>query len=238
MPRADRLFRLLHALRSLPAPTTATRLAEATEVSVRSVYRDVASLRAAGARIEGEAGYGYTLAEDPALPPQSFTRLEIEALLLGLAEARQSGDEAIAAAAEAVAAKVVATLPERQAREAAHAVLFVRRRVRRHVPQRDLPLLREAAWEERAIDLEYRDEGGRSSNRRVLPLAVAYLDNHLMLLAWCRLRKGFRKFRVDRIEQAQPTGESFRPHRASLLREYVASLEAPPLADPDATSKA
>ena len=77
MPRSDRLFRLLHALRSLPAPVTAARLAEATEVSPRQIYRDIAALRASGARIDGEAGYGYALEEDPALPPQSFTRMEI-----------------------------------------------------------------------------------------------------------------------------------------------------------------
>lgn len=193
-------------------------------MSPRQVYRDVAALRAAGARIEGEAGYGYVLAEDPALPPQSLTRIEIEALLLGLAEARQSGDAEIAAAAERVAAKVVATLPERQAREAAHAALRVWRRQPRRVPQRDLAALRQAAWEERALDLVYRDEEGRASRRRVWPLVLSYGDEHLTLLAWCRLRQDFRKFRVDRIEEAEATDESFRPRRAGLLREYVAGL--------------
>ena len=176
MARADRLPRLLHALRTLPAPVTAARLAEATEVSPRQVYRDIDALRAAGARIDGEAGWGYALAEDPALPPQSFTRLEIEALLLGLSEVRQSGDATLARAAEAVAAKVVATLPERQVREAAHAVLHLYRRRVREVPQRDLPTLREAAWEERAVDLFYRDEHGRATARRVWPLVIAYAD--------------------------------------------------------------
>jgi predicted DNA-binding transcriptional regulator YafY len=224
MARADRLFRLLHALRSLPAPVTAARLAEATEVSVRSVYRDIAALRAGGARIEGEAGYGYALAEDPALPPQSFSRLEIEALLLGLGEVRQSGDAELAQAAESVAAKVIARLPERQAREAAHAVLRVYRHRPRDVPRQAAALLREAAWEERAVDIAYRDEGGRLTRRRVWPLAVAYLDETLLMVAWCRLREDFRRFRLDRIESAAPAAESFRPRRAALLRDYVATL--------------
>ena len=224
MPRSDRLFRLLHALRSLPAPVTAARLAEATEVSPRQIYRDIAALRASGARIDGEAGYGYALEEDPALPPQSFTRLEIEALLLGLAEVRQSGDSQLASAAEAVAAKVVARLPERQAREAAHAVLHVYRRERRQVPQRDLSLIREAAWEERALDIAYTDEAGRRTERRIWPLVIAYLDETLMVLGWCRLRQDFRKFRIDRIEAVTPADESFRPRRVALLRDYVAGL--------------
>ena len=49
-------------------------------MSTRQLYRDIATLRAGGVLIDGTAGYGYTLTEDPALPPQSFSRLEIEAL--------------------------------------------------------------------------------------------------------------------------------------------------------------
>ena len=58
MARSDRLFRLLHALRTLPQPVTAARLAEETGVSERSLYRDIASLRAGGALIAGAAGAG------------------------------------------------------------------------------------------------------------------------------------------------------------------------------------
>ena len=100
MPKPDRLFRLLSAFRMLPQPVTAARLAEETGVSERTLYRDIQSLRAGGALIDGEAGAGYTLTEDPALPPQMFTRLEVEALVLGLAEVAQSGDAMLARAAD------------------------------------------------------------------------------------------------------------------------------------------
>ena len=82
MARTDRLMRLMDALRRLPKPVTAARLAGETGVSPRQIYRDIATLRAGGALIDGEAGLGYTLTEDSALPPQSFSRLEIEALML------------------------------------------------------------------------------------------------------------------------------------------------------------
>ena len=224
MPRADRLFRLLHHLRSLPPPATAEQLAQATEVSVRSIYRDIAALRAAGARIDGEAGYGYVLAEDPALPPQSLTRIEIEALLLGMAEVRQSGDRALAEAAETLLAKVIARLPERQQREAAHAISHAFHTQRPEVPRQDLDLIRTACWDEQALDLRYRAESGHETTRRILPLTIAYLDARLILLGWCCLRDDYRQFRIDRILSVTPTGDSFRPRRVPLLRAYVASV--------------
>jgi predicted DNA-binding transcriptional regulator YafY len=227
MPRPDRLFRLLHLLRSLPAPVTAARLAAETEVSVRAIYRDIASLRAAGARIEGEAGYGYVLAEDPALPPQSFTRIEIEALLLGLAEAQNSGDAQIATAAQSVLSKVIATLPERQQREAAHAVQYVHRLNRREIPEQSLTLLREACWEELVLRLSYRAESGERTEREIWPLMLGYGSSRVTLLAWCVLRQDWRQFRLDRIEAVEDTGKSFRPRRVGLINRYIATLKRP-----------
>lgn len=226
MARTDRLFRLLHLMRTLPRPVTAARLAEETEVSERAIYRDIAALRAAGARIDGAAGYGYVLEEDPALPPQSFTRIEIEALLIGLAEAQNSGDREIAEAAQLALAKVIATLPERQQREAAHAVHYVFRYDRREMPAQDLALIRKACWEEETLRLSYRDEAGNATERVVLPLTILYAEKVLVLLAWCQLRQDWRSFRIDRIAAAERTGESFRPRRVSMLREYTERMKA------------
>lgn len=93
MARTGRLFRLLQAMRVMPAPITVARVAAETGVSLRSLYRDIDSLRAAGARVEGECGYGYRLVEDTALPPKMLGRDEMEALAPGLAEVRSMGDE-------------------------------------------------------------------------------------------------------------------------------------------------
>lgn len=224
MARADRLFRLLQALRRLPAPVTADRLAEETEVSPRTLYRDIAALRAGGALIDGAAGVGYTLTEDPALPPQMFTRIEVEALVLGLSEVGQAGDPALARAAVDALAKITATLPERVQRQAAHATALVHRYHPRPEAPAHVVALREAAWEERAVDIDYRDADGAPSGRRIWPLAIVYLDHALMCLAWCCLRQDFRQFRLDRIEGAAATDESFRPRRVALLRDYVARL--------------
>ncbi|MBS0563907.1 MAG: YafY family transcriptional regulator [Proteobacteria bacterium] len=224
MPRADRLFRLLQAFRMLPQPVTAARLAEETGVSQRTLYRDIEALRAGGALIDGAAGVGYSLTEDPALPPQMLTRLEVEALALGLAEVRQMGDPALAAAAGAAMAKITATLPERMQRQAVHAVSRLYRLEPRQPAPAHVGLLREASWEERAVDIDYEDLSGRKTSRRIWPLALVYFDRALMCLAFCTVRQDFRRFHVDRMRRVRLTGDSFRPRRAALLRDYLATI--------------
>lgn len=224
MSRADRLFRLLHAIRMLPQPVTAARLAEETGVSPRTLYRDIDALRAGGALIDGAAGLGYTLTEDPALPPQMFTRLEVEALVLGLAEVRQAGDPELAKAAQAALAKITATLPERIQRQAIHAVQQSYRYEKRPPAPASLALIRQACWDERALDLTYADLNGTITHRRIWPLSVIFLDRTLMLLAWCCLRQDYRRFHLSQMHTITPTDAFYRPRRVPLLREFLKQM--------------
>lgn len=224
MSRPNRLFRLLDALRRLPAPVTAAQLAHETGVSVRSVYRDIESLRASGAEIGGERGFGYTLVEDGTLRPQTFSRIEIEALTLGLAEVRSMGDPALAAAAEAVLGKVAATLPSLGQQHLLHAVSQVYRFEERFPSLPDMALVRACCWREEALVIGYVDRAGAATERTIWPLAIVYLEKMLVVLARCCLRDDFRMFRADRITSVAATGASFRPRRAALLRDYGARL--------------
>jgi len=210
----------------MPAPITAARLAEETGVSLRSLYRDIDSLRAAGARIEGERGYGYRLIEDYALPPQTFDRTEIEAIALGLAEVRHMGDRALADAATSVLAKVAASLPDDREQQLFHAISRVYRPEARFEPAPNMDEIRDACWREEALEIGYVDKGGAASQRTIYPLALVYADRTLVVLAWCCLRQDFRMFAPDRITGMAKAGSSFRPRRAALLRDYLGRLEA------------
>lgn len=230
MNRTERLFQLLQTLRTLPAPVTSDALARATGVSVRSVYRDIETLRAGGADIGGEAGFGYTLVDDGSLRPRTFSRIEIEALTLGLAQVRQMGDPALATAAEAVLAKVAATLPSAGQQHLLHAVSRVHQfgDVDRRAPvDVDMDLLRHGCWREEALAIGYTDRDGAVTHRTIWPLAIVYLDRMLVVLAHCCLRNDFRMFRVERITAVTPTSITFRPRRATLLQTYLAQLDTP-----------
>ncbi|MFC3628852.1 helix-turn-helix transcriptional regulator [Paracoccus angustae] len=222
MARTDRLMRLMDTLRRLPAPVTAARLAEETGVSARQLYRDIATLRAGGALIDGAAGLGYSLTEDPALPPQSFSRLEIEALRLAVESLAGIGDQDLVAAGRDALARIVATLPERQARQAMHAITrCFPQTPHRSAPSVDLAPIRAACWDEQALLIEYVDLNGRQTRREIWPLGLSYSDQSLMLLAHCRLRMDYRVFHVNRIAAVRLTGDSFRPRRVALVRDYA-----------------
>jgi predicted DNA-binding transcriptional regulator YafY len=224
MSRSDRLIRLLQTLRTLPAPVTAAQLAQETGVSLRSIYRDIESLRVAGAEIGGERGYGYCLVEDGTLPPQRFSRIEIEAIALGLAQVGQMGDPHLADAAASALGKVAASMPSLSQQHLLHAISQVHHFDARPPVAIDMQLIRQACWREEGLRIGYIDKSQRVTEREIWPLAIIYLNNMLVVLARCCLRQEFRMFRPERMTTVAATGNSFRPQRAALLRSYLAEL--------------
>lgn len=220
MSRSIRLIQLMQQLRSSSPPVKAADLAQELNVSIRSIYRDIDTLRASGAIIDGEAGFGYTLVEDPALPPMMFSRDEMEALVLGLREVGQVGDPVLAKAANDALHKIKACLPDRMRLQFEHSILHAIRFHKRPEITIDIAALRKAAWEEYEISINYTDAKEEDTKRILKPLSIIFMDQSLMLLAWCNLRNDFRSFRIDRIKTLTVTNVSFRPNRVALLRDY------------------
>src|SRR5258708_37509951 len=84
MRRADRLFDIIQNLRMAPHPVTAAALAEKLEVTVRTIYPDIAALQGSRAPIEGAPGLGYGMRRGFDLPPLMFTTEEIDAIAAGV----------------------------------------------------------------------------------------------------------------------------------------------------------
>src|SRR5436190_18591520 len=120
MRRADRLFQLVQLIRGRRL-STADFLAQRLEVSVRTVYRDVADLQAQSVPIEGEAGVGYRMRSGYDLPPLMFTREEAQALVAAVRIAQPQLDAALATQAEVAMSKILAVLPS-DARTAAESL--------------------------------------------------------------------------------------------------------------------
>lgn len=217
-------MQLMQLFRSLPAPVRAQALADETGVSLRSVYRDIDALRGMGAIIDGAAGYGYTLVDDPALPPMNFSQDEIEALVLGLREVQAVADPVLAAAAHSALSKLRASLPASKRQQLEHASLHAKRARPRPEITIDVAKLRKALRAEKVIHIVYTDNQNAKSMRDIYPLSIIFWETTLVLASWCILRQDFRTFRLDRIQSFAETGQSFRPNRVPLLRELVAKF--------------
>src|SRR5437667_11671613 len=112
MSRAQRLLDLIQLLRQHRWPVSGAVLAEALGVSLRTLYRDIETLRGQGAHIDGEAGIGYVLRPGFMLPPLMFSEEEIEALVLGGRWVAAQPDEPLGKAARNALAKIAAVLPD------------------------------------------------------------------------------------------------------------------------------
>jgi predicted DNA-binding transcriptional regulator YafY len=227
MTRAQRLLALLQALRRRRTPVSGDTLAQELNISLRTLYRDIATLREQGARIEGEPGIGYVLKPGFLLPPLMFTNEEIEALVLGGRWVEEHGDERLAGAAREAVEKIAAVLPEGLRRTLDGTGLLVARAREAGPANPHMAAIRAALREECKLIIDYRDEAGRSSLRTVWPVALGFFERIRMLAAWCELRQDFRHFRLDRIASLEPTQDRYPRHRRALLQEWRASEGIP-----------
>ena len=220
MSRAERLLSLLQALRRRRRPVAASTLAEELGVSQRTLYRDIAALRAQGADVAGEAGVGYELRPGFTLPPLMFTPDERDALALGALWVARNGDPALADAAKGAMTKIAAVSPDASGDFIDSPALLPGRARAAEPSDGWIPMLREALRSERRLKLGYVDANGQSSERVIWPIALGFLDGVRVVAAWCETRLAFRHFRVDRMRALEPLRDRYPRRRRALLAEW------------------
>jgi predicted DNA-binding transcriptional regulator YafY len=222
MRRSDRLFDVIQALRTAKGPMTAAALAERLEVTVRTIYRDVATLQARRIPIEGAAGVGYVLRQGFDLPPLMFTADEIEAIAVAMRMLRRTGDRGLQAAARNVLSKVTVALPDTLRAHLAAPQVFVSDYGAPAPPIADLGAIRAAIRNERKLHIAYSDEKGDRTRRIIWPFGVAYCAEATLVTAWCELRDDYRHFRADRIQDCAVLDEGFPVDGKELFARWQA----------------
>jgi predicted DNA-binding transcriptional regulator YafY len=222
MRRADRLFDIIQRLRSARQPLTAAAIAEPLEVTVRTIYRDIATLQARRVPIEGAAGIGYVLRRGFDLPPLMFTAEELDAIVTGVRLVRRLRDPKLQAAADSVLAKVTTVLPEALRGRLLDAPMYVSSGSTPAATGVDLTEVRSAIHASRKLRIAYLDAQGGRTQRTIRPIAMAYYVDVTLIAAWCELRNDFRHFRVDRIAWSAILDEFFVADHAKLLTEWLA----------------
>jgi predicted DNA-binding transcriptional regulator YafY len=220
MTRSERLLSLLQLLRRYRRPVSGQVLAEELGVSIRTLYRDIASLQAQGATIEGEPGVGYVMKPGFMLPPMTFSSEELDALVLGMRWVADRCDKTLSAGALSTLAKVAAVLPTELRRELEESSLLVGAPLKRPAHKVPSDLLRAAVRAEQKLNIAYVDGNGVHTQRVVWPFALVYFDQARVLMCWCELRADFRNFRSDRISDVERMAERYPKRRSTLLREW------------------
>lgn len=220
MRRGDRLFDVMRLLRDGQlhrAQDIAARLG----VSVRTIYRDMDSLIAAGVPVEGARGSGYRVTDAIALPPLTLTAAELEALNLGIAIVGEAADPDLKQAATRLAEKIDAVLPTQAIADsdawkyAVHPFADAARGFAH------MPTLRAAIRARQKLRLTYHSRNKALTQRVVRPLHLEYWGRIWSLTAWCELRAAHRVFRVDLIRTAEALPELFVDESGKTLADFT-----------------
>lgn len=219
MSRSIRLLNLLQLLREYRYPVTAQVLAEHLQISQRSVYRDIDTLRAQGVNIEAATGLGFQLKENFLLPPMTLDEDEVEAIFLALSWLNNIPDQALKSASTSVLAKLNAVLPQHRQHLLQHTTLRAFN-VWLPVSETLVEQVRVAIRQQVKIALDYVDEQQQISARTVWPFALGYFNGKIVMAAWCELRHDFRSFRIDRIQQLHLSQEIYPQFKQQLFQQW------------------
>ncbi|MCO5730926.1 YafY family protein [Rhizobium sp. SSA_523] len=227
MRKASRLFEIIQILRIARRPVTAAQIAERLEVTVRSIYRDIAALQAMRVPIDGERGIGYLLRPGFHLPPLMFSIEETEAIVLALGLLERLGDPQLTDAASRLSDKIANAMPAPLRQPLVAGALHAWGSAMPQPESIALSAVRRAIREEEKLAIGYRDEQGRETERIIRPIALIYYSQAATIVAWCELREGIRSFRADRVTQCSETARFFRGEGDRLRQIWTSGWQTP-----------
>jgi predicted DNA-binding transcriptional regulator YafY len=226
MPEKDtsRLSRLTAILLLLQSKrlVTATALAAKFGISIRTVYRDVRALEAAGVPVLTEEGKGYSLMDGYVLSPVMFTETEANALITAEQLVATNKDASFVKGYRDALTKIKAVL-RYSARDKADLLserVFFRINPEQEVTSNNLSALQLAITNLNLLNIVYRAENGELTSRTIEPLGLYSTQENWILIAYCRMRKERRAFRLDRIEKLHDLYTRFEAHNFTLQQHF------------------
>lgn len=224
MRRADRLFRITEYLKARRGVVKAQELSNVLEVSLRTIYRDIADLSASGVPIIGEAGVGYIMDRDHVIRPLMFDLHEVEALMLGAQMVHSWSDREFGSAALSALDKIKNVIPHSLLDSMNETALFALPSANKIELNVNFSSIRKSIRHRNYIEFEYTSLGNEVSQRKIRPLAMAFFAPVWVLLGWCETRQDFRNFRMDRIDHINLSQDRFQHEKGKRFKDYEATL--------------
>lgn len=222
--RLSRLTAILTYLQSRRL-VTATALAEKFNISVRTVYRDIRALESAGVPILTEEGKGYMLMEGYTLPPLMLTEPEANALITAEQLVLRNKDASFVQHYTEAVNKIISLLRHSTKNKA--ELLAGRIQIRQNntgdITSNFLSAIQLSITNFTVLKIEYKSvETAQTSFREIESLALYSTQENWILIAWCRMRKELRSFRLDHIQKLEVKNEKFQPHEFDLEKHFEA----------------
>ena len=221
MNRLDRLTSILIQLQSKQL-ITSREIAERFEVSIRTIYRDIQTLRLAGVPITEEEGKGYFLVEGYRLPPVMFTTEEARALVTTSKILNYHTEDSLKLNYESALLKIKAVLSTKEKEK----IDFLNSRIGIHEPWAPksmyLDKIQYSITESEKVKIKYQKEKEEQvSERAIHPYAVYFSGTVWSVIAFCELRQEIREFRLDRIKDFKLLQTHFTPNKVFRIEKYL-----------------
>lgn len=221
-PRLSRLTAILTQLQTKRL-LTATMLADKFGVSVRTIYRDIRALEEAGVPVFTEEGKGYALADGYRLPPVSFTESQANALITAEQLVLRNKDASFVREYTDAITKIKAVLVHltKDKAELLSQRIVIRNNIENRSTSNNLSVIQLALTNFKLLRIHYQAVPPAEKTTRVLePFAIYSTQDNWILIAFCRLRRDYRTFRLDRIEQLEMLKETFEAHKMTLSQYF------------------
>ena len=216
MQKLDKLLQIILVLQNSKRRITAQEISEKLEINVRTVYRYIQTLNYAGVPIEAIPGMGYKLMEGNNLAPIILTEQEAAALLMGSEFVIKKADFSYKKDVSSAFEKIKAVLKK-------ETLEYIDKIGKSTIVERDkftdknlIARIQKAIAETKIIKLNYYSLKNEITERAIEPMGLFYDNGSWRIIAFCKLRNGFREFRLNRINSVRFTNRGFVKRKFSL----------------------
>ncbi len=203
---------------------TATQIAKKFDVSIRTVYRDIKTLESSGVPVVTIEGKGYSIMEGYTLPPLMFTEAEANALVTAGHLISKTRDSSLTKNYQEALVKIKSVIRSgiMEKSDLLSDRIFILRKSGENQTSSSLSAIQLAVIHHTLIKMDYQKPNDPKAQTRIIePHVLCYLNENWILVAWCRLRHGFRSFRIDRMTNIEFQKSTFKSRDAELKKHFA-----------------
>ena len=222
MNHLSRLLSILTILKSKRL-TTGTELAKKFEVSLRTIYRDIRKLEESGVPVITIEGKGYSIMEGYQIAPIMFDEMEVNALITAEQLIAKTNDESLIKHFEQTLWKIKSVFKSslQSKGEFLNKKMWVFKRPPKEEKSSSLSYIQFAIINFRVTEIAYQAREKEVTKRKIEPLSIYSYDEKWIVIGWCRLRKDYRSFRLDRIQEFRVLEEAFDDRNFDMIDYFI-----------------